>query len=121
MVDDLLDVARVTHGKVTLRRNPVELQVFTNLLTNAIKYTPAGGQVRVRLERSAAEVEDTGVGIAPGALETIFEVFAQVDESLDRRRAASASVSRSCAASSSCTTAGSVRAARGRARQAACG
>jgi signal transduction histidine kinase/CheY-like chemotaxis protein len=129
MVDDLLDVARVTHGKVTLREESLYLdevllqaceacaaraeehgvaltqgalaphalvrgdrerleQVFTNLLTNALKYTPRGGSVRVGLERTSSEVivaiEDTGVGIAPGALERIFDVFTQVDATLDR-------------------------------------
>ncbi len=57
-------------------------------ILGAIKYTPAGGTVRVHIERTSVEatvrIEDTGVGIAPGALETIFEVFAQVDGSLDR-------------------------------------
>jgi signal transduction histidine kinase/CheY-like chemotaxis protein len=129
MVDDLLDVARVTHGKVALREELLHLdevllqayeacaaraeehgvvvtldaiapgavvrgdrerleQVFANLLTNALKYTARGGSVRLGLELTPSEVvvaiEDTGVGIAQGALERIFDVFAQVDATLDR-------------------------------------
>jgi signal transduction histidine kinase len=129
LVDDLLDVARVTHGKVTLkpaRLNLVEVvrsafevqdararehrvayslrlppaplwvdgdrqrleQVFANLLTNAIKYTPAGGSVdaSVRLEGDLAvmSVADTGVGIAPDMLAGVFDTFAQVGRTLDR-------------------------------------
>jgi PAS domain S-box-containing protein len=57
-------------------------QVVTNLLTNAAKFTPAGGTVSVALEqcgsRARVRVTDTGLGIPPGKLEAIFELFAQL-------------------------------------------
>jgi PAS domain S-box-containing protein len=129
LVDDLLDVARVTYGKVTLRLEPVALaevlrtcfqshefaarkqqlscslqvddeqlrvsgdrvrleQVFGNLLSNAIKYTPRGGSVRVELSRvgddAVVRVIDTGIGIAPGMLTTVFDLFSQAERGLDR-------------------------------------
>lgn len=133
LVDDLLDVARVTHGKINLAREAVPLnevarssfetlqhrvyphlsafelslapeepcvegdrqrleQVIGNLLTNAIKYTPPGGKVALRIRNehrngtseAVIEVTDSGVGIAPGMLSRVFEPFAQVDTSLDR-------------------------------------
>lgn len=59
-------------------------QVLTNLVTNAINYTKQGGSIIVRLyrehNRAVVEVEDSGIGIAPGALETIFEPFYRADE-----------------------------------------
>jgi signal transduction histidine kinase/CheY-like chemotaxis protein len=131
LVDDLLDVARVTSGKLVLSRRPLDLgelvrrcaqaiepsmrsqgldlrahvdpsslmicgdsvrleQVVTNLLTNAAKYTPAGGHVFVGVERDESDalvrVEDDGIGIAPAMLPRIFELFTQVDQALDRAR-----------------------------------
>jgi signal transduction histidine kinase len=63
-------------------------QVITNLLVNALKYTPPGGriEVSVRPEKGQAElrVADSGVGLAPEMLSQIFEPFAQVDGTLDR-------------------------------------
>jgi signal transduction histidine kinase len=129
MVNDLLDVSRVTHGKVTLQIAPVDLgrviglaietaepalqknrlrlartlpagpvtvqgdaarllQVFSNLLDNAAKFTPAGGDIGVALAREGAEavatVSDTGVGLEPSFLPTMFEAFTQADTRLER-------------------------------------
>jgi signal transduction histidine kinase len=129
LVDDLLDVSRVSRGKVELRLADVELasvlrtaieasqplmgerghslmarvpaerivvhgdatrlsQVFWNLLNNAAKYTEAGG--RVELDASFADgcvqvrVKDNGIGIPPEMHAHVFEVFTQVDRSLER-------------------------------------
>jgi signal transduction histidine kinase/CheY-like chemotaxis protein len=128
LVDDLLDVSRVTSGKIALESAAVDLrrllercvqaqtlnaadrrieisidleqgltaqgdpvrleQVFNNLLTNAVKYTPAGGRVRVTLARRGGDaevrVQDTGVGIAPEVLPHVFDMFTQADDTLDR-------------------------------------
>jgi signal transduction histidine kinase len=129
MVNDLLDVSRVTHGKITLQIAPVDLveviglaietaepalqknrlrldrtlpaepvtvrgdaarllQVFSNLLDNAAKFTPGGGDIGVALARERAEavatVSDNGVGIEPSFLPTMFEVFTQADLRLER-------------------------------------
>jgi signal transduction histidine kinase len=129
MVNDLLDVSRVTHGKVTLQVAPVDLrevlaqavemtqpaveqkrlrltqrlpeqpvivrgdrarllQVFSNLLDNAAKFTPEGGEIAIAVEREGTEavavVTDTGLGIAPEFLPKMFEAFTQADTSLER-------------------------------------
>jgi signal transduction histidine kinase/ActR/RegA family two-component response regulator len=127
LVDDLLDVARVTSGKIALVRRPVELsqavrhslatlaaggrterhrvtldlvpiwadvdetrfeQIVNNLLGNALRFTPAGGAIRVtlRLEEDDAvlSVQDTGVGIAPDMLPRVFDLFAQGERGPDR-------------------------------------
>jgi signal transduction histidine kinase/ActR/RegA family two-component response regulator len=129
LVDDLLDVARVTSGKVSLQRQRVDMsslvrrsvethrtmaeahsltltfaddgsetvvdgdevrldQVATNLITNAVKYTPPGGRIDVRVGQRAGEailtVSDSGIGIPPDHLRSIFDIFAQVPTSLDR-------------------------------------
>ncbi len=129
LVDDLLDVSRITRGKVELDRQPVELavvvataielsspliehrmqhltvdvagrgltvfadhtrlaQVVSNLLTNAAKYTEPGGRIAVRgwLDDAVVvlEVRDDGIGIAPEILPSIFELFVQEHQPLDR-------------------------------------
>ena len=62
--------------------------MFSNLLNNAAKYTPEGGRVAVTAAaaggRVTVRVRDTGVGIAPEVLPRIFELFTQVDRSLNR-------------------------------------
>ncbi|HET7499237.1 MAG TPA: ATP-binding protein [Candidatus Eisenbacteria bacterium] len=129
LVDDLLDVSRITRGKIELRREriPVSVivssavetarpliegnqhaltvslpgeplyvngdltriaQVVSNLLTNAAKYTPPSGRIEVGAEREGDQavlrVKDNGVGIPREMLGRIFEMFAQVDSSLER-------------------------------------
>ncbi len=65
------------------------VQVFDNLINNAIKFSPHGGTVTIRLkdvgEYIQAEVEDTGIGIPEDKLDKIFERFYQVDSSSKRR------------------------------------
>jgi PAS domain S-box-containing protein len=82
------DVPAAVHGDRARLR-----QVLTNLLSNAIKFTEAG-EVAVRVlvqeragDRAAVRVEvaDTGIGIAPEALEAVFESFSQADTSTTRR------------------------------------
>lgn len=64
------------------------LQVLVNLLTNAIKFTPANGKVGVRVERVESDlrfaVSDNGIGIPADALEVVFERFHQLSKN-DRR------------------------------------
>jgi signal transduction histidine kinase len=129
LVDDLLEVSRVTTGKLRLNTEPVALQdifdaaldisrpliekaqltlaiklpaepivfeadrvrlaqVFSNLLNNAAKYSEPGGQVSLTAtvadDRVVVKVRDTGVGISPELLPHIFELFTQVDRSLNR-------------------------------------
>jgi PAS domain S-box-containing protein len=131
LVDDLLDVSRITRGKIELQREPVELvalvkqilddqrvtfdkrrfdvvaklhdgevwvyadrarmiQVVTNLLANAEKFTPTGGRITVAVEHSGpsaiVRVQDNGVGIAPDLLSELFQPFAQAPQALDRNR-----------------------------------
>lgn len=63
-------------------------QVFSNLLNNAAKYTEPGGQIRLRVVRRGGEaviaVSDNGMGIPPEMLQAVFEIFTQVDRSLER-------------------------------------
>jgi signal transduction histidine kinase len=63
-------------------------QVLLNLVTNAIKFTPSGGRIRVSFEGAEREVHvrvaDTGPGIAPERMDAIFEPFVQGDRALNR-------------------------------------
>ena len=129
LVDDLLDISRITNGKVVLRLARIELQaaihnaieaaqplldassqvlrvdmpadpiwlqadptrisqVVNNLLTNAAKYSPHGSSVALGVHRAGAEavvtVVDQGEGIPQDMLAHIFDMFTQVDRTLDR-------------------------------------
>jgi PAS domain S-box-containing protein len=63
-------------------------QVFGNLLTNSAKYTPRGGHIRLVAERRGEEVivavRDDGIGIPAESLHSIFDMFSQVDRSIER-------------------------------------
>jgi signal transduction histidine kinase/CheY-like chemotaxis protein len=129
LVDDLLDVSRITRGKIELRKRAVEIaeviaqaaelaspaleerqhrfsldvpktgvvvhadparlaQVFTNLLTNAAKYTPPGGEIRLSVQSGPSAVTvtvaDNGIGIESSLLSNIFELFVQGRQGIDR-------------------------------------
>ena len=130
LVDDLLDVSRITSGKVSLRFEQIDLarcveetidgmrpqiearrhtlqmhmpdtplilrgdptrlaQIVSNLVMNAVKYTPEGGVIRVAVERDGGfavlTVADNGVGIAPELVPRMFDLFVQGERQLDRR------------------------------------
>jgi signal transduction histidine kinase len=63
-------------------------QVIVNLLTNAVKYTPAGGRIRLATRRDGAQamfvVADSGIGLEPELLPRAFELFVQGERALDR-------------------------------------
>lgn len=129
LIDDLLDVARISSGKVTLQRQRIDVrsvaevaleaaapailaaghhvhvdmpseaayvmgdatrlaQVIGNLLNNATKYTPAGGDIHLHIavleDTIIVEVRDNGAGIPPAVLKHVFDMFAQVNRTLDR-------------------------------------
>ncbi|NKE65914.1 PAS domain S-box protein [Ramlibacter sp. RBP-2] len=131
LVDDLLDVSRITTGKIELKKEPADLgsvlrsaietsrphieaarhglslvlpdepvevdgdpvrlaQVFANLLNNASKYTPPGGQIDVVVQAGPDAVEvrvrDTGEGLAPDMLTRVFGLFTQVSHPADRHQ-----------------------------------
>ncbi len=131
LVDDLLDLSRVTAGKIVLQRQIVDLnrtvedaivslqnisqsqgvtlhfaasarpvlvdgdpvrleQIVVNLLTNAVKYTLVGGRADIFVEEAADEarvrVEDTGVGIDPSRITSIFGLFMQAENAIGRAR-----------------------------------
>ena len=72
-----------------LEADPTRLaQVVANLLNNAAKYTEKGGHIWLTAERegeaAVVRVRDTGMGIAPEKLPQVFELFTQLDRSLDR-------------------------------------
>jgi two-component system CheB/CheR fusion protein len=88
MKDVALDMA-LAPGLTAVYADPARMQqVVSNLLTNAIKFTPRGGTVSVALQRSAAEaqvtVRDTGMGIRPEFLPLLFGRFSQADSSATR-------------------------------------
>jgi len=127
LIDDLLDVARVTSGKIQIRKQLADLnrvvasavetstpmiqgarhtldvsmwgepllieidptriaQVVGNLLTNAAKYTPAGGRITLAVRKEGGDaivaVTDSGVGLAAESQEEIFEMFNQVGRNM---------------------------------------
>jgi PAS domain S-box-containing protein len=131
LVDDLLDMSRITRGKIELRKERIELapiveqaveavrglyrsmnheltvtlppqpvrldadparlaQVIGNLLSNACKFTDRGGHVWLTVEQNGEQVvvrvRDNGIGIAAAQFPRVFEMFAQVDTSLERSR-----------------------------------
>jgi signal transduction histidine kinase/CheY-like chemotaxis protein len=88
---------RKHHLTVQLPNRPVRLeadltrlaQVLSNLLNNAAKYTDDGGQIRLEAalegaDQVAIRVRDTGLGVAPGLLPHVFDLFTQADRTLDR-------------------------------------
>jgi light-regulated signal transduction histidine kinase (bacteriophytochrome)/CheY-like chemotaxis protein len=130
LVEDLLDISRITSGKLTLEVQTVDFvavvdgvleamqialqakgitlvrvldttgtsvlgdearlrQVVTNLLTNAVKFTPKGGKIHVVLQRVSSDlvltVRDSGQGISPEFLPHVFESFRQEEEGASRR------------------------------------
>ena len=130
LIDDLLDVARILRGKLSLNAAPVNLaatitaaletvrlaaeaksiqiqtmlqpdvgrilgdsgrlqQVIWNLMSNAVKFTPQGGRIELRLEQfcphAQITVSDTGKGIHPDFLPHVFEYFRQADSATTRQ------------------------------------
>ncbi len=70
--------------------DPIRLrQIFLNLLSNAVKFTPAGGRVSVKVDRTADQVRlvvsDTGIGIASEDIPRVLEPFVQVQSQLTRQ------------------------------------
>jgi len=86
-----LDLVVDLPGRLPARADPDHLaQVLGNLLSNAARYTPAGGTVTVRAERRPADlvvsVANTGDGIPSDDLDRVFERFYRVEKSRDRAR-----------------------------------
>ena len=131
LIDDLLDVARVTRGKLVLRSRDTSLgdvlataieiatpaiqagshrftstlptetlplhadperlaQVFANVLNNAAKYSDPGGQIHLDAHReddtAVVRISDKGIGLSADQLDTVFELFRQVDTGVERTR-----------------------------------
>jgi CheY-like chemotaxis protein len=81
----------VPAAPIWVNADPVRLsQVFNNLLNNACKFTDPHGVITTVVEQQGNEavvtVQDTGIGIAPEKLASVFEMFEQVDKSLERTR-----------------------------------
>ncbi|MGG1618801.1 cell wall metabolism sensor histidine kinase WalK [Paenibacillus sp. NRS-1782] len=75
-------------GKVVIDRDQIE-QVLDNLMSNALKYTPEGGNIRIEARRNSEgmlsiSVQDTGIGIPKKDLDRIFERFYRVDKARSR-------------------------------------
>jgi signal transduction histidine kinase len=86
-----LTLATELPASLPARADPDRLaQVLANLLSNAVRYTPAGGSITVRAERHPADllvsITNTGDGIPPEDLDRVFERFYRVDKSRDRAR-----------------------------------
>ncbi|MDB5744724.1 MAG: hypothetical protein JWR68_3039 [Polaromonas sp.] len=131
LVEDLMDVSRVSQGKIELVKLPLEVtelvmqavemtssaiaekqhtvqvnpfdaalwisgdatrlkQVLCNLIQNAARYTPAGGQLCVSTDKrgdfALIEVSDNGIGISPDLLPQVFDLFVQGDDAAPERR-----------------------------------
>jgi CheY-like chemotaxis protein len=93
VIDDARHVLAVDAPREALvvDADPTRLtQVFANLLNNAAKFTLRGGRIDVRVERegdrAVVRVRDTGVGIDPAMLSSVFEMFVQGDVSAERER-----------------------------------
>jgi signal transduction histidine kinase/ActR/RegA family two-component response regulator len=79
----------VPNEPIYLDADPARLsQIVSNLLNNACRYTPSGGRIWLTAERSGntavVRVRDSGIGIPPDRLSNIFDMFSQVDRSLER-------------------------------------
>lgn len=85
-----IDLAmRVPEHRIVVDADPVRVdQIVTNILTNAIKYTPEGGHVTLDLNdgdgQATIRVTDDGVGVAPDRIGGIFELFAQAENAIGR-------------------------------------
>lgn len=80
---------KTCHEPLPALADPVRAeQIVSNILTNAVKYTPEGGHVIIAVERDGGDavirVEDDGVGIAAERIGTIFELFAQAENAIGR-------------------------------------
>jgi PAS domain S-box-containing protein len=82
----------LTETPIEITGDPVRVhQIFVNLLTNAVRYTPAGGTIGVSVNSEGGDavirIKDTGVGIPPEKLATIFDLFTQAHMDLAESRA----------------------------------